>query len=413
MNFLLNFFCVCVFVVESVLLVHDFGNVFEHVHSAAVSDDATTLLEAVLMFIRYYEQSEHFYLLTHGMGPGLVAIVMHNFSAFMGNLIGQKINHNATYHGKRLFPNMYMEKLRKIVNSIVVDKTDDYTGKMLKEQQLEKEKEKEKKEKYMHKKKKAVPPAQKKHQTKVPADDELGSDDIEVLSDDSCSSNENDFTTLTSSHGQAYHPPSRVTSKSCYSKKSDDDDIICRIEQIRKTLERQKKQITKLTSENNEAKEKLKNIHSRDRCPLERLKKTSLKAFTSTDLGSVLAESSDDAENYPKQPDSTQPPVHKDHGTTGSDAGSVFNKDLGATGSDAGSIFQCSGVVRKKKKRQRIDSRESEPPFIPPSAKNMSDDNSENEVERLLKTKAEMEVKLKEAQKKLMEQRMDNKARQF
>ena len=54
MNFLLNFFCVCVFVVESVLLVHDFGNIFERVQSAAVSDDATTLLEAVLMFIRYY-----------------------------------------------------------------------------------------------------------------------------------------------------------------------------------------------------------------------------------------------------------------------------------------------------------------------------------------------------------------------
>ena len=37
----------------------------------------------------------------------------------------------------------------------------------------------------------------------------------------------------------------------------------------------------------------------------------------------------------------------------------------------------------------------------------------ENEVETLLKTKAEMEVKLKEAQKKLMQQKMDNKARRF
>ena len=376
MNFLLNFFCVCVFVAESVLLVHDFGNIFEHIQSAAVSDEATTLLEAVLMFIRYYEQSEHFDLLTHGMGPGLIAIVMHNFSAFMGDLIGQKINHNATYHGKRLFPNMYMEKLPKIVNSIVVDKNDDYTGKMLKEQQLEKRKKKKKKKNTCTRRRKLSPPAQKKHQTKVPVADESGSDDIEVLLDDSCSSNENDFTTLTSSHGQAYHPPSRVTSKSRYGKKSDDDDIIHRIEQMRKTLERQKKQITKLTSENNEAKEKLKNMRSRDTSPLERLKKTSLKAFTSTNLGSVLAESSDDAENYPKQPDSTQPHVHKDHGTTGSDAGSVFNKDLSATGSDAGSIFQCSGVVRKKNKRQRINSRESEPPFIPPSAKNMSDDDS-------------------------------------
>ena len=115
-------------------MVHDFGTIFEHVPGAAISDEANTFLETVLMFIRYYEQYEHFDLLTHGMGPGLVAIVMHNFSDFMGELMGQKLDHNATYHGKTLLPNMYMDKLCKIINSIVVDKQDEYTGKMLKEQ---------------------------------------------------------------------------------------------------------------------------------------------------------------------------------------------------------------------------------------------------------------------------------------
>ena len=163
-----------------------------------------------------------------------MAIVMHNFSAFMGNLMGQKLDHSAIYHGKRLFPNMYMDKLQKIVNSIVVDKTDDYTSKMLKEQQQEKEKEKP-----VHKKKKAAPT---KHQGKVPADDELASDDIEVVLDNSCSSNGNDFTTLTSNTGTAYHPPSKVTTKSRYGRKADqnDDDIIHRIELMCKSLEKQR-----------------------------------------------------------------------------------------------------------------------------------------------------------------------------
>ena len=50
-------------------LVHDFGNVFEKVVAPAVLEDAETLLDSVLMFVRYYETNETFDLLTHGMGP--------------------------------------------------------------------------------------------------------------------------------------------------------------------------------------------------------------------------------------------------------------------------------------------------------------------------------------------------------
>ena len=39
----------CAFVAESVLLVHDFGNVFERVVPPAVSDAAVTLLDGVLV----------------------------------------------------------------------------------------------------------------------------------------------------------------------------------------------------------------------------------------------------------------------------------------------------------------------------------------------------------------------------
>ena len=114
---------------ESVQLVHDLGNVFEKVISPAVSQEAEPILDAVLMFMRFYEQNEHFDLLTHRVGPGVVAVVMHNFSNFLGDLMGQKLVHRQKYEGKRLFPTMYMDKLRSIVNLIVVDGTDKYTGK--------------------------------------------------------------------------------------------------------------------------------------------------------------------------------------------------------------------------------------------------------------------------------------------
>ena len=128
-NFFFSFY---VFAAKSVHLVHDFGNVFEKVVVPMVSEDAETLLDSVLMFIRYYEPNETFDLLTHGMGPGLVAIVMHNFSQFLGDLMGQKLDHATQYRGKRLFPNMYMDKLRNIINSIVVDRADEYMGKLVK-----------------------------------------------------------------------------------------------------------------------------------------------------------------------------------------------------------------------------------------------------------------------------------------
>ena len=81
-------------------LVHNLGNIFEKVIRPAVSEEAESILNAVLMFMQFYEQNEHFYLLTHGVGPGVVAIVMHNFSNFLGDLMGQKLVHRQKYHGK-------------------------------------------------------------------------------------------------------------------------------------------------------------------------------------------------------------------------------------------------------------------------------------------------------------------------
>ena len=107
---------------------------------------------------------------------------------------------------------------------------------------------------------------------------------------------------------------------------------------MQRTLQEQKKQINKLTTENSEAKDKLKKL----RAHKKPLKQSNLKTFLSTPL--VDVDSSDDnvLDDDNKIPDSTQP--NKD------------TLDNVATGSDVGSIFQCSGVVRKQNKQAQIDS---------------------------------------------------------
>ena len=145
-----------------------------------MSEEAESILDAVLMFVQFYEQNEHFDLLTHGVGPGVVAVVMHNFSNFLGDLMGQKLIHGQKYGGKRLFPTMYMDKLRSIVNSIVVDCTDEYTGKMLKAPQ-------ETKPITKTKKGKKTQGQDSKQQQQQQQDDETSDDDIEIVSNaESC-----------------------------------------------------------------------------------------------------------------------------------------------------------------------------------------------------------------------------------
>ena len=221
--------------------------------------------------------------------------------------------------------------------------------------------------------------------------DDSDLEEIEVLTD-SCSENENNFTMLTSSSGTAYHPPSKHTTKSRYRKRGGDNDIVRRIEMMQHTLQEQKKQINKLTTENSEAKDKLKKLCAHKKS----LKQSNLKTFLSTPL--IDIDSSDDGtlDDDNKIPDSMQP--NKD------------TLDNVATGSDVGSVFQCSGVVCKQKKWVRIDSDSTVKQHDTPTA--MSDE-SESEIDKLVRTKLEMEQKLKDTQNKLLQQKMEAKARTF
>ena len=326
-------------------------------------EEAESILDAVLMFVRFYEQNEHFNLLTHRVGPGVVAIVMHNFSNFLGDLMGQKLVHRQKYGGKRLFPTMYIYKLRSIVNSIVVDRTDEYTEKMLKAPQETKPVTKTKKGKKTQ--------GQDSKQQQQQQDDEISDDYIEIVSDaESCSTNKNDFTTLTSGMGQAYHLPSHHTSKSCNRRnkgeKDATDDVIQRIEEMRHTLEKQKRQINKLTSQNNTNNQQIKQINECKVQPdVSGLKQSKIKSFVRMQIQDNLnLDSSDEEEdNGAQKPDSTQ------QGVTGSDAGSGH--------------IPCCGVVHKKPKHKHIDS-ESQPSVKQDNMPTNISDDSETELDKLI-----------------------------
>ena len=276
--------------------------------------------------------------------------------------MGQKLVHGQKYRGKSLFPTMYMDKLRSIVNLIVVDCTDKYTGKMLKAPQETKPITKTKK----GKKTQGQDSKQQQQQ-----DNETSDDDIEIVSDaESCSTNEKDFTTLMSGMGQAYHPPSRHTCKSHYGRnkgeKDTTDDVIQRIEEMRHTLEKQKRQINKLTSQNNASKQQIKQKNERKVQPgVSGLKQSKIKSFMSTQIQDSLNLDSSDKEedNGARKPDSTQ---------------------QGATGSDAGSgHIPCSGMVHKKPKYKCIDS-ESQPLVKQDNTPMNISDDSETELDKLI-----------------------------
>ena len=156
-------------------------------------------------------------------------------------------------------------------------------------------------------------------------------------------------------------------------------------------MQEQKKQINKLTSENSEAKEKLKKLCAHKKP----LKQSNLKNFLSSQLVDVDS-TNDDATEDNKIPDSTQP--NKD------------SLDNVATGSDIGSVFQCSGVVCKQKKQVWIDSESTVKQHDTPMA--MSEE-SESEIDKLVRTKLEMEQKLKDTQNKLIQHKMEAKARTY
>ena len=422
---ILKMFYFRVFVAEGVQFVTDLGAVFERVVQPAVSEETQTLLDAVLMFVRFYETNEHFDLLTHGIGPGVVAVVMHSFSEFMGDLMGGRLDHGLRYSGKRIFQHMYFEKLKAVVNSIVVDEKDQYSGKLAKKADL------------LSAPQQAAP---KKKTTSASASastsaaaskvicvDDKSDDDEEggEISDgqsETCSVNENDFTTLTSSDGRAYHPPKRTTVRSKYAAGKSGEEAVELMEQaaskFQKKIDSQARIISRLTAENLAARDKLKNIDGQTTPPglattssniiaapkKQKGNKAKLHGFVSTQFVHDTGLYSDDEEMTVDltpdadgvKPDSTQ-----------SAKASVISDD------DA--IIPSTQMVANKK-RLRLDSGASgksvKSRIAMPSSPAEGSDN-EDSMDRLRLEKDAVKEKLVETQEKLRQQLMYNKSREY
>ena len=420
---ILKMFYFRVFVAEGVQFVTDLGAVFERVVQPTVSEETLTLLDAVLMFVRFYETNEHFDLLTHGIGPGVVAVVMHSFSEFMGDLMGGRLDHGLRYSGKRIFQHMYFEKLKAVMNSIVVDEKDQYSGKLAKKADLLSAPQ----QAAPKKKTTSASASTSAAASKVICVDDKSDDDEEggEISDgqsETCSVNENDFTTLTSSDGRAYHPPKRTTVRSKYAAGKSGEEAVELMEQaaskFQKKIDSQARIISRLTAENLAARDKLKNIDGQSTPPglattsadiiaapkKQKGNKAKLHGFVSTQFVHDTGLNSDDEEMTVDltpdadgvKPDSTQ-----------SAKVSVISDD------DA--IIPSTQMVAHKK-RLRLDSGASgksvKSRIAMPSSPAEGSDN-EDSMDRLRLEKDAVKEKLVETQEKLRQQLMYNKSREY
>ena len=105
----------------------------EKMTGPAVSDKAETVLEALLMFERYYETNKLFDHYTHGIGPGIVGVIMHKLIDYLGLAAKQKLSHENS--GSLYFAALstYISKMKVIVGTVVVDEVVEGTGRLKKQ----------------------------------------------------------------------------------------------------------------------------------------------------------------------------------------------------------------------------------------------------------------------------------------
>ena len=162
-------------------LVHDFGMVLERIQKPVLGGHDATIHEALLMFMHYFETNETLDLLTHGMGPGLLGLVIHALIEFLGpGVCSIKADCQTTPTVAAMHLGNYVTKLNDIVETVVVDETDPVSGKLAKKSEEEVVKQKKPKIKVTERK-------VQKQDTPSPSEDEDndGEDD-----DGSCSSDE-------------------------------------------------------------------------------------------------------------------------------------------------------------------------------------------------------------------------------
>ena len=387
--------------------VFDFGRILNHVPKPACGESAKTVFQALTMFERYYEMNEAFDLYTHGMGPGLVGMVVHALMDFLGPLVNVKIDHSASgsEHGTPL--SVYVCKLRDIVNSVVCDATEESSGRLEKVDEAKSTKESAKTKtrvKTKQTERKAV------EVTEVLEDSEAEDDrDNDEVFSVQCSEDELDFKLLTSTDGQEYNPPNKTKKTSKYSHKAPGAEISKSFEQLKEMIDKQQEKldgqsatISRLTRENTTARNKLNKLVSGPQPSAESTtggkKKSSVtkqkpfEGFLATPIGKDLDSSSDDEiqeVNSAEKPDSTQK--------------IVVNVDASDGASSVGGPF-----TQRSRKRKRIQSgstaSQSDVVASQQPEVEVEDDDA---VSELRKKRDELEAKCTDMQNKLLAQQME------
>ena len=413
----------------------------EKVTSPAVSTEAKTIQEALLMFERFYECNEMFDLYTHGIGPGIVGVVIHKLIDYLGSVVKEKLKHD-----KRVIVVSplcsYVMKLKAVVNTVVVDEVLDATGRLKKTDEVKRSSSDNTKATEVKQKKRAniKHTVRKKDNVTSSVQDPIEVDESDDSSDESssggsCSSDEKDFTTLTGPKGMAYKPPSTKLKASRYSGKKEEQVSIENMEKQLTTLKTvfkaRETEVARLRRENKQALEKIELFHMsdklKDKLHEDYLHHSSdnkkgkkkeprppvLKGFVATQIANDL-DSNDEISEVEIEPSQIPPSQVPDStirsrrtsGNAPSETGSCAprkKRKRHHSGATVNSEVSTIKVV-KQRSSHRIES---------DSQDSSSSSDSETEIETLHRQKDELAERYEKLEAKLLEQRMDNRSRSF
>ena len=186
----------------------NFGQVMQKVVRPRLTERDETLEDAFHSFLSYYEQNEMFDLYTHGTGPGLLGVVVHSLKMYLGHFIDVKLDKRLPVPvNRKCTLDMYMNKLKEICAKVVCDQEEEGTddcGRLKKvvEEGGKATKLKKKNVKYTEWKATVMT---SKSMEKVTTSSE------EDSGEESCTSGEEQFSTLTSFDGHKQYRPSDKT----------------------------------------------------------------------------------------------------------------------------------------------------------------------------------------------------------
>ena len=167
------------------------------------------LEDALHNFLSYYEQNEMFDLYTHGTGPGLLGVVVHSLKMYLGHFIDMKLDKWLPVPvNRKCTLEVYMNKLKDICAKVVVcdqeeEGTDD-CGRLKKVVEEGGKATKLKKNNVKYTEQKATAMTSKSvEKATASSEDDLG--------EESCTSGEEQFSTLTRFDGhEQYRPPDKT-----------------------------------------------------------------------------------------------------------------------------------------------------------------------------------------------------------